>query len=264
MSASATNSPRCDRQAGPGPGGPGESLFISASVAEGRSCDDEEVRARHVGFFDVNASNFLIADVRVRPHIDDMENATDDGFDGTNHEARGSGSQLLRAAPREGRGRSCLRRQRSRTGGGPGSGTAGDLPSKRMTGTRTRQMIPSSPLVVGCSEQLPNEVRAYHLMGTSTEGAVLLSWHGATYSAVASEVCAYPELLERMLGLVLPGLPGEPPGARPAGADQPMEPRLGRRGGRHRRGRRERQRGVLPDRVRRSFHLAVRAFAAQD
>ena len=68
-------------------------------------------------------------------------------------------------------------------------------------------MIPSSPLVVGCSEQLPNEVRAYHLIGTSTDGAVLLSWHGATYSAVASEVCAYPELLERMLGVVLPGFP---------------------------------------------------------
>jgi hypothetical protein len=44
-------------------------------------------------------------------------------------------------------------------------------------------------------------------MGTSTEGAVLLSRHGAIYSAAASEVCAYPDLLERMLGLVLPGFP---------------------------------------------------------
>jgi hypothetical protein len=44
-------------------------------------------------------------------------------------------------------------------------------------------------------------------MGTSTEGAVLLSWHGATYSAAASEVCAYPDLLERLLGVVLPGFP---------------------------------------------------------
>ena len=44
-------------------------------------------------------------------------------------------------------------------------------------------------------------------MGTSTEGAVLLSRHGATYSAAASEVCAYPELLERMLGVVLPSFP---------------------------------------------------------
>ena len=68
-------------------------------------------------------------------------------------------------------------------------------------------MIPSSPLVIGCSEQLPNELRAYHLMGTSSEGAVLLSLRGATYSAAASDVCAYPDLVERMLGLVLPGFP---------------------------------------------------------
>ena len=61
--------------------------------------------------------------------------------------------------------------------------------------------------MVGCSEQLPNELRAYRLMGTSTEGAVLLSRHGATYSAAASEVYAYPELLERMLGVVLPSFP---------------------------------------------------------
>lgn len=68
-------------------------------------------------------------------------------------------------------------------------------------------MIASSALVIGCSDQLPNEVRAYQRMGTSTEGAVLLSWHGVTYSAVASEVTAYPEVLGRMLGLVLAGLP---------------------------------------------------------
>ena len=68
-------------------------------------------------------------------------------------------------------------------------------------------MIASSALVIGCSDQLPNELRAYHLMGTSTEGAVLLSRHAATYSAVASEVTAYPEVLEGMLGLVLAGFP---------------------------------------------------------
>jgi len=68
-------------------------------------------------------------------------------------------------------------------------------------------MIPASALVVGCSEQLPNELRAYHLMGTSTEGAVLLSRHGATYSAAASEVYDYPALLERMLGVVVPSFP---------------------------------------------------------
>jgi len=65
----------------------------------------------------------------------------------------------------------------------------------------------SSALVIGCSDQLPNDLRAYHLMGTSTAGALLLSRHGATYSALASEVTAYPELLERMLGLVLAGVP---------------------------------------------------------
>lgn len=68
-------------------------------------------------------------------------------------------------------------------------------------------MIPAATLVVGCSEQLPNELRAYHLMGISTEGAVLLSRHGATYSAAASEVYDYPALLERMLGVVLPSFP---------------------------------------------------------
>jgi len=68
-------------------------------------------------------------------------------------------------------------------------------------------MIASSALVIGCSDQLPNELRAYHLVGMSTEGAVLLSRHGATYSAVASEVTTYPEVLERMLGLVLAGFP---------------------------------------------------------
>lgn len=68
-------------------------------------------------------------------------------------------------------------------------------------------MMRSSALVIGCSDQLPNQLRAYHLIGTSTAGALLLGWHGATYSAVASEVTAYPELLERMLGLVLAGFP---------------------------------------------------------
>ena len=68
-------------------------------------------------------------------------------------------------------------------------------------------MMASSALVIGCSEQAPNELRAYHLMGTSTDGVVLLSRHGKTYSAAAGEVTAYPQLLERMLGLVLAGVP---------------------------------------------------------
>jgi hypothetical protein len=68
-------------------------------------------------------------------------------------------------------------------------------------------MIPSSALVIGCSEQLPNELRAYHFIGKSTEGAVLLSRHGAPFSAAANELCDYSEMLERMLGVVLAGLP---------------------------------------------------------
>ena len=68
-------------------------------------------------------------------------------------------------------------------------------------------MMPSAALVIGCSEQLPNELLAYHPMGTSTEGAVLLSRHGVTYSAAPGEVSSYREALERMLGLVLAGFP---------------------------------------------------------
>lgn len=70
-------------------------------------------------------------------------------------------------------------------------------------------MTSSPTLVIGCSEQLPNELRAYRVMGISTEGTLLLSRHGATYSAAASEVSPYPELLERMLGVVLPSFPSK-------------------------------------------------------
>jgi hypothetical protein len=45
-------------------------------VAGKRSGDDEQVRDPDVGFFDVNAPNFLIAYVRVRPHINDMKSTT--------------------------------------------------------------------------------------------------------------------------------------------------------------------------------------------
>jgi len=68
-------------------------------------------------------------------------------------------------------------------------------------------MTPSAQLVIGCSEQLPNDLRAYRLLGTSSEGAVLLSRHGATYSAAPGEVSDYGQLLERMLGSVLENLP---------------------------------------------------------
>lgn len=68
-------------------------------------------------------------------------------------------------------------------------------------------MTPSAALVVGCSEQSPNELRAYYLVGTSTEGAVLLNRHGKTYSAAPGEVSDYSVLLQRMLGVVLPSFP---------------------------------------------------------
>ena len=45
-------------------------------MAGKRSGDDEQVRDPDVGFFDVNAPNFLIAYVRVRPHINDMKSTT--------------------------------------------------------------------------------------------------------------------------------------------------------------------------------------------
>jgi hypothetical protein len=68
-------------------------------------------------------------------------------------------------------------------------------------------MTSAATLVVGCSEKRPNELRAYHLMGTASNGVILLSRHGATYSAAASEMSDYPALLERMLGVVLPSFP---------------------------------------------------------
>jgi hypothetical protein len=73
-SASATNRRRWgDSQARPERGGPGESVFIPASLGERRSGDDEEVRDRQIGFFDVNDSIFLIAYISARPYIEDMK-----------------------------------------------------------------------------------------------------------------------------------------------------------------------------------------------
>ena len=68
-------------------------------------------------------------------------------------------------------------------------------------------MTPSAQLVIGSSEQLPNELRAYRFLGTSSDGTVLLSRQGATYSAAHREVSDYGEMLEGMLGLVLKNLP---------------------------------------------------------
>ena len=67
--------------------------------------------------------------------------------------------------------------------------------------------MPPAQLVVGCSEQVPDEIRAYRLVGTSGRNAVLLSRHGATYSAAKDQVSDYRALLERMLGLVLRNFP---------------------------------------------------------
>src|SRR3982750_898435 len=45
----------------------------SIASPDGQFGDDEELRTRHVGFCDVNALNFLIDDVSIRLHIEDME-----------------------------------------------------------------------------------------------------------------------------------------------------------------------------------------------
>ena len=68
-------------------------------------------------------------------------------------------------------------------------------------------MMPCSTLVIGCSDQVPNELRAYQLMGDASTGAVLLTRHGTTYSADATDVTAYPQLLESMLSSVLKNVP---------------------------------------------------------
>ena len=109
-------------------------------------CRHTEPGARHVGFLDVSASNFLIADVRARPYTRSVENEID-------------------------------------------------------------ETMRLSLLVVGCSEQLPDQLRAYRVMGTSSAGGLLLSRHGVTYSAEAEQVSSYHDLLERMLGKVLDNLP---------------------------------------------------------
>ena len=72
-------------------------------------------------------------------------------------------------------------------------------------------MTPSSQLVIGSSEQLPNELRAYRWMGTSSGGGILLSRHGATYSAAQGDFSEYGQLLERLLAPVLTTMP---PGLR--------------------------------------------------
>jgi hypothetical protein len=68
-------------------------------------------------------------------------------------------------------------------------------------------MMRSPALVIGYSEQRPHDLRAYHLIGTSSDGGLLLSRHDAPYSAAAGDVSAYSEVVERMLGVVLKNVP---------------------------------------------------------
>jgi hypothetical protein len=68
-------------------------------------------------------------------------------------------------------------------------------------------MTPTAALVIGYSDQIPNDLRAYRLMSRASGGAVLLTRHGATYSSDASDVSAYPQLLESMLSAVLKNIP---------------------------------------------------------
>ena len=76
-------------------------------------------------------------------------------------------------------------------------------------------MTEPARLVVGCSEQLPDQLRAYHVMGTASAGSLLLSRNGVTYSAAAEDVSSYDELVERLLGEVLDNMPaGQRSGAR--------------------------------------------------
>jgi hypothetical protein len=71
----------------------------------------------------------------------------------------------------------------------------------------TKAAMTKSQIVIGCSAQLPNELRAYRLMGASSDGGLLLSRRGMNYSAAEGEVSGYREQLERMLSRVLAILP---------------------------------------------------------
>jgi hypothetical protein len=72
-------------------------------------------------------------------------------------------------------------------------------------------MTAFSRLVVGCSKQLPNDLLAYRLVGSSAGGRVMLSRRGVSYSADPRELSDYRELVDEMLTLVLASVP---PGSR--------------------------------------------------
>ena len=61
--------------------------------------------------------------------------------------------------------------------------------------------------VVGCSEQRPNDVLAYEVMGIA-DGHVLLSRHdGVSYTTSSGEIRSYQRTRDDMLRLVLAGVP---------------------------------------------------------
>ncbi len=61
--------------------------------------------------------------------------------------------------------------------------------------------------VVGCSEQRPNDVLAYEVMGIA-DGRVLLSRHdGVSYTTSSGEIRSYQRTRDDMLRLVLAGVP---------------------------------------------------------
>jgi hypothetical protein len=79
-----------------------------------------------------------------------------------------------------------------------GSGRQGDVNQVVMNG---------AAWVVGCSEQRPNDVLGYQVVGVA-DGQVLLSRHdGATYTAARDEISSYRRSRDSMLRLVLGGVP---------------------------------------------------------
>ena len=61
--------------------------------------------------------------------------------------------------------------------------------------------------VVGCSDQRPNDVLAYEVMGIA-DGRVLLSRHdGVSYTTSSGEIRSYQRTRDDMLRLVLAGVP---------------------------------------------------------
>ena len=62
-------------------------------------------------------------------------------------------------------------------------------------------------LVVGCSEERPNDVLAYEVMGVAHGHIVLSRRDGVSYTAEDSELSSYLQSRDRMLRLVLAGVP---------------------------------------------------------